>query len=289
MKRRILLVIAIILILIGLTIFVRILANIVAPKGNGGLQVTSSIKGEVFLNGKKVGSTPLCLCDGDKTLVSGTYDIKIVPNDTSLSSFNAKVTINPNVLTAVDRVFLPGALSSSYILTLEKTNDPDAAVFISSIPDNALITIDGESEGVTPVNLKKLSPSEHEVEIEKIGFAKKTIRIRAVNGFRLVVNAILGTENDGSISSVSPTPTKTEEKEEISPSPKTTSRIEILSTPNGFLRVRSEPSISSAEIGRVNTGDIFDMIEEDESWYKITLPNGQSGWVSKSYSKLSNE
>ncbi len=290
MKRRILLVVAILLIFAGLTILVRILAGIISPLGRGGLQVTSSIKGEVFLNGKKVGVTPLCLCDGDKTLPSGTYDIKIVPEDSSYLSFTAKVVVNPNVLTAVDRIFLPGALASSYVLTLEKTNDPDASVFIASIPDNALITIDGESQGVTPANLKKVSPSEHELEIEKIGFAKKTIRIRAVNGFKLVVNAILGTQNDELITNVTPSPTPINKGvEEISPTPKKASKIEILETPNGFLRVRSEPSINSTEIGRVNTGDILDLTLEDESWYKIILQNGQSGWVSKSYSKLISE
>lgn len=282
MKRRILLVVAVLLIVAGLSIFAKVLASILAPRGHGGLQITSNVSAEVFLNGKPQGATPVCLCDSDKTLSAGDYDVRITPKDSSLAPFSAKVTVNPNVLTALDKTFLPGALSSSYILTLEKTNEKDGSVFIASIPDGALVTLDGQSEGVTPLTLKSISASEHEVEIEKLGFAKKTVRIRTVDGYKLILNTILGTATDEKIIK-SPTPTNAPETTLTPTSPP--SKIFILSTPNGFLRVREEPALTAAEIGRVNSGESFDATDENDSWFKIKLDDGSEGWVSKSYAE----
>lgn len=281
MKRRILLVIAVLLILVGIFIFIKVIVVVLAPKGHGGLQVTSNVDAEVFLNNKSVGKTPLCLCDQGETITSGSYNIKIVPHDSSLQPFNTRVLINPNVLTAVDRVFLPGALSSAYIITLERTSEREPQVFIASVPDGALIAIDGESEGVTPLNIKSISASEHEVEIEKQLFAKKTVRIRAVSYYKLILNTILGTE-DATKLTTTPAPSTA-----LSPTPAAVSQIKVLisQTPTGFLRVRAEPSISSAEVGRVNPGESYLYVDENDAWYEITLANGTRGWISKSYSQ----
>ena len=280
MKRRILLVVATLLILVGIFIFVKVVVAILAPKGHGGLQVTSNVDAEVFLNNKSVGKTPLCLCDQGKTITSGDYNIKIVPKDSSLQPFNARVLVNPNVLTAVDRVFLPGALSSAYIITLERTSEREAQVFIASVPDGALVTINGESEGVTPLNIKSISASEHEVEIEKQGFAKKTVRIRTVSYYKLVLNTILGTQGAAE-TTTTPAPSTA-----LSPTPAPSqTKVLISQTPTGFLRVRAEPSISSAEVGRVNPGESYLYVDENDAWYEITLSNGTRGWVSKTYSQ----
>ena len=280
MKRRLLLVVATLLILIGIFIFVKVVVAVLAPKGHGGLQITSNVDAEIFLNNKSVGKTPLCLCDQGKTIKSGDYNIKIAPRDSSLQPFNTRVIVNPNVLTAVDRVFLPGALSSAYIITLERTSEREAQVFIASVPDEALIAIDGESEGVTPLNIKSISTSEHEVEIEKQGFAKKTVRIRAVPFYKLVLNTILGTEGSAE-TTTTPVP-----QTAISSSP-TASQTKVLisQTPTGFLRVRAEPSVSSAEVGRVSPGESYLYVDENDAWYEIALASGTRGWVSKTYSQ----
>lgn len=280
MKRRLLLVVAILLILIGIFIFVKVVVAIFAPKGHGGLQVTSNVNAEVFLNDKSVGKTPLCLCDQGKTITSGDYNVKIVPRDSSLQPFNTHAYVNPNVLTAVDRVFLPGALSSAYIITLERTSEREAQVFIASVPDGALITIDGESEGVTPLNIKSVSASEHEIEIEKRLFAKKTVRIRAVSYYKLVLNTILGTQGAAE-TTLTPSPSVG-----ISPTPAASqTKVLISQTPTGFLRVRAEPSVSSTEVGRVNPGESYLYVDENDTWYEITLSNGTLGWVSKAYAQ----
>ena len=282
MKRRIFLVIAVLLISIGIFIIVRLVSQIVLPKGKGGLLVTSSVEANVFLNDRPIGKTPLSLIDSDQVIQSGTYDLKISPLKGE-QPYLVKIPINPGVLTAVDRTFLTGAFSSASILYFEKINDEDAQLFISSVPDNALITIDGESRGVTPLDIKDIPQSEHEVEIEKNGFAKKTIRIRAVAGYKLVLNTIIGTESD-----LTDLP-----QEEITPSPASggttptqapnVPKVVIIETPTGFLRVRSNPSTSSSEIGRVNPGETYELVDENETWYKIKLASGVEGWISSTY------
>ena len=40
-------------------------------------------------------------------------------------------------------------------------------------------------------------------------------------------------------------------------------KVQVTSTPAGFLRVRKEPSLTSAEIGRVKTGDQLEVVTVD--------------------------
>lgn len=282
MKRRILFVVATLLILVGLFILVKFVSTIIVPKGAGGLQITSNIKAQAFLNDKSIGTAPLCFCTEKKTIASGVYNLKLVPLDKSLPPYYVKITINPNVLTAVDRTFLPGALASSYLLTLEKTNDSNPQLFISSVPDASLVSIDGESQGITPLNIKSITASEHEVEIEKPGFAKKTVRIRTVPNYKLVLNTVLGTigsitetQTASPSAALSPIPT-------VSPTPSGPTVI-IEQTPTGFLRVRSTPSTGGTEIGQVKPGETYPLIDENASWFEIELADGSKGWVSNQY------
>ena len=63
--------------------------------------------------------------------------------------------------------------------------------------------------------------------------------------------------------------------------------VEILSTPTGFLRVRSEPSTAGEEVAQVEPGDRFPYLDKDEDtgWFKIEYEDGEEGWVSNQYAK----
>ncbi len=266
---------------------VKVAASTLAPKGKGGLQVTSNVKANVFLDNKAIGETPVCLCEANQTIPQGKKDLKIVPDDKTLTPFSVKVDINPGVLTAVERTFLPGALASSYVLTLEKNKSQTPEVFIASIPNEALITIDGDSKGVTPYTDTTLPPSEHEVEITKPGFSKKTIRVRTVKSYRLVLNVTLGTDSGiDETDTITPTP-----KAVLTPTPTVLPQnsVTIKDTPTGFLRVRVNPSVNAEEIGRVNPGESYEYADENASWYQIKLKNGELGWISKTYATKSSQ
>lgn len=247
--------------------------------GTGGLQVTANTKSKVFLNGKDIGSAPLCKCDQDNTLKVGEYTLKIVPEDQSLTPFEYKIKIQKNVMTVIDRTFLPGAYSSAYLLYLEKSDSQDAQLLVVSLPDGALVTIDGNPNGITPFLLRSVSPSEHEVEITKQGFSKKTIKIKAVPSYKLIINAILGTK----VETADQAPIASAAAN-INTLPLSQNyKIKINGTPNGFLRVRENPGTSFKEINRVKEGAVYSALDEKNNWFKIQLNDGGDGWISGDY------
>lgn len=279
MKKKLLYLLAVLLIAAGFYGLFYII-NIVRPKGRGALQITSNIRATAYLDNKSIGSTPLCKCDASQTIEEGLYTLRLVPEDSSTQVYTAKVKISPNVLTAVEHTFLPGGYASSYILLLEKVNSRDAQIFVTSLPGGALVSVDGTAAGVTPLLQKSISPSEHEIEIEKGGFSKKTIRVRTVLGYKLIIQASLGASPQDNQAlpgsnlltpSVSPTPTLGKPT------------VKILSTPTGFLRVRDAASLTGAEIGQVNPGETYPMLDDTGTWIKIQLKDGKVGYVSATY------
>jgi hypothetical protein len=282
MKRNFLFVLAVGLILLGIFLLVRI-ARDFTPAGQGALQVTANTKSRVLIDGKPLGETPVCKCDAGNTIKQGEHTLTIEPEDKSFSSFVAKVKIVPGVLTAVERTFLPGSLASAYILTLEKASSKEPQLFVSTLPDGAMVSVDSAPKGVTPFSQESITASEHEIEIQKDGFAKKTIRIRTVEGYRLLVSAFLGTESGEDIDTlkkVSPTPTASP-----SPTETTAKKIQILPTQIGFLRVRQSPDTTAQQITTVKPGEIYEYSDVQAGWYKITLADGTLGWVSGSFVK----
>ena len=275
MKRKIVGLLSIILIFLGFFLFFQVLINFL-PKGRGALQVTSNVKAKVLLNGKEVGTTPL---QPDERYDEGIYTLQLVPED-STQTYTAKIKIGRGVLTAVDRTFLPGSYASASILYLERNTSSSLELFISSIPDGTLVTVDGNDSGVTPLLLKNLSASEHDVELQRGGYAKKTIRVKTVPRYKLIIEAILGTIPSASetLPGNEPSPTPT-------PSGPALPQVTILETPTGFLRVRADASVGSDEIGRVNPGDTLQLLDEQNGWYKIRLPNGKTGWVTSLFAK----
>lgn len=280
MKKRLLLGLSIILVATGLFLLIRVIYSFKDIE-KGGLQVTANTNGKVYLNGNLIGSLPLRKVDPSDTLPTGNYEIRVDPEDKSLSTYTARISINGGVLTAVDKTFLPGSLGSAYVLTLEKSSNPKPQIEITSIPTGALVTIDSVPAGATPYSSNSLSASEHEVEIQKEGFAKKTIRVRTVENHVLVLSATLGTGEIGSEPQFN-TPEASPSAIPIPTTPQK-SQITILSTPNGFLRVRSGPATTFSEVARVKTGQTYTMTDEQSGWYEIQLEDGSSGWISSQY------
>ncbi len=268
---------SILVIFIGFFLLFRVAGTLI-PKGTGALQVTSNVPAKVVLNGKTLGTTPLCKCEQVDRVDAGNYTLELIPEG-GFEKFSTKIKIGRGVLTAVDRTFLPGSYASSYILTLEKASGTDPQLFVSSLPSGALVSVDGNETGATPNLITPISSSEHEVELQKGGYGKKTIRVKTIPGYKLVIEALLGTQPEaeevlpGSLGSPSPTPTTIQRL------------VTILATPTGFLRVRQEPNIASLEIGRVLPKDELVLVAEENDWYKIQLKNGVEGWISSSFAE----
>lgn len=63
-------------------------------------------------------------------------------------------------------------------------------------------------------------------------------------------------------------------------------QAKIKTTPTGWLRVRSEPSLNGAEITRVDQGGTYAVLEEQTGWVKIRVSETSEGWVSADYVEL---
>lgn len=282
MKKKAVFVFAVLLILVGLFVIIKVASNVLFPIGNGALQVTSNIKSEVFLDGKSIGTTPVCKCEQNERVRQGEHVVKIAPSDKSQTSYTTKVNVQAGVMTVIERTFLPGSYASSYILTLEKTNSNDAQLFVASIPDAALISLDGNAIGVSPLLQRNISASEHELEIQKQGFGKKTIRVRAVPSYKLVVNIMLGTEPDKEDEVNQP---------QITPSPTTNTtpipvnKIKVRSTPTGFLNVRENANTNSKKLGEVKPEETYEYLEEKAGWFQIKMTDGKLGWINGTYAE----
>jgi hypothetical protein len=284
MKKRLLLALSIILVASGIFLLVRVIYNFKDIE-RGGLQVTSNAPGRVLLDGKYIGDIPVRKINQQETIPTGDYELRIEPQDTTLTAYTAKIRINGGALTAVDKTFLPGSLGSAYVLTLEKSSKPKAQIEITTIPDGALVTIDSVAVGSTPYKSDTLSASEHEVEIQKEGFAKKTIRVRTVDNHILVLSTNLGTGDIGTIPQATPSTSQPTPSVSPSPSPNTKNTVTILATPNGFLRVRSGAGTTFEEVTRVKQGETFTLLDEKNAWYQIQVDDQTSGWISSQYAK----
>ena len=62
--------------------------------------------------------------------------------------------------------------------------------------------------------------------------------------------------------------------------------VSINSIELGFLRVRDEPKSASNEIGQVNPGDKFTILDGRDGWYKIEYEPTKFGWIRETYTTL---
>jgi hypothetical protein len=243
----------------------------------GALQVTSSPASEVYLNDKHIGKTPLCLCQGDNMVDVGEYTIKLVPTSGDFEPFQNKISITQKILTVVDRSFAQTAMAQASIITLKEIEDKkQAQISVVSFPTGADVYLDSNLVGKSPISLKNVTESDHEIKVTKAGYKEKSIRIRALLGYRLDSIVYLG---------VDPSVVGEEQPASASAILNTGQKVIIGETPTGFLRVRERPTTSSSEVGRVEPGEEFDLLDEENGWYRIKLPGEIEGWVSGQYAR----
>lgn len=284
-------------------------AKFFSQPGPGALQISSNPKATVFLDGSQVGITPYY----DDKLSAGEYFVKLVPEatDKELGAWEGQVRVESNILTVVNRTLAEQeSLSSGEILSLEKFGDKDSSsLAVVSIPDKVVVKVNGEPKGFSPV-IVELTPGAHQVVVSASGFEERVISANTVAGYKLTANVKLaqvieGIEDAASDETEGASDEKEdeEEQEESEPTPaaKTTPKptpaakvtpppkpyVVISETPTGWLRVRSEPSMSGEEITKVDSGSMLPYLEEeDNGWYKIEYEEDEEGWISGTYAEI---
>lgn len=264
--------------LLAVIIFFGVTFFLDTSSGKGALQVTSIPKASVYLNDKKIGNTPLCKCESKDLIKTGEYTIKLISEKGDFKSFEEKITINKSTLTVVDREFLEGLQGSASVITLSPISDKKATeLLVLSVPKDANVFLDNNAVGTTPLILKDVTESDHNLSVTKDGYKDRAIGIRTVQGYKLTSLVFLG------VNPIASSPSATQ----VATSSATTTiqNVIILDTPNGFLRVRKGNSTTSPEITRVSDGEIFEFVDEKDGWFEIKLEDDKTGWISGDYAK----
>lgn len=225
------------------------------------LQIKSTPEAAVFLDDKHIGKTPFY----SDQLKAGSHQLKIVASD---STYSEQINLIAGTLTVLNRELSPNFLAASgETLWLE----PSArGIFLNSIPNESAVEIDGKNMGKTPYLSEDIEVGDHKITISHSGYITREFVIKTSDNSRLTGDITLAAE--------------LAKNPKAAPSPLVTVQVEILKTPQGFLRVRKDASLSASEVGRVNSGQKFEVIQETKDWYKIKF-EGKQGWISAQYVK----
>jgi len=291
-KGIIIIVIVLALVLVGLIIKSKFFGR----QGPGALQISTTPTATVFLDGTQAGITPYF----DDKIKAGEHTVKLVPESTeeNLTSWEGKVNLLPGILTSIKRTFAVNeAESSSEMITLEKAGRKDqSSLAVISIPDQAVVKLNGEPKGFTPLSLEDLAPADYQITISSSGYEEKTVSAHTIGGYKLIVNVKLAQTMEG-IEEATPSGA-TEEEAETTPTPKAQATppakpyVKVKDTPTGFLRVRMGPSTSATETAQIKPGEMYPYLDEEKldtsggKWLKIEYKKDEEGWVSGVYVDL---
>lgn len=248
----------------------------IKPK-KAGILIETTPTSSVLVNGLQVGKTPFT-----GTFDPGEIDLKLVPDASNkpLIVFETRLLLSSGIQTVVKREFGETLdLSGGEIISFEKTGESKPSIAVVTDPDSAQISIDGRAYGFAPYKTSQVTASAHQVAVSLNGYLERIVNVKVISGYKLTLIVKLAKD----VNKLEPTPVPTA-------TPKPEVKIEILPTPNGFLRVRSAATTDSEEVFRVNPKDTFTLIEEseDKRWYKIEYQTGQFGWISSQYAKKLN-
>lgn len=293
-------IIALSMIFVGLGIVAGYLfiAYLASSKPNAGLRVETKPEALVFVNGTQVGKTPF-----SHEYPPGEVNLKVVPISLNqqLSVYQTKIKLTDKVFTVVRREFSSNdADTVGETITLQH-QPGNASLSVVSTPDVSSVTLDGQYVGPTSLYLPTIFPGDHLIVVSAPGFSPHTLTAQAVLGYKLTISVKLAGQ------AVNPPPIQIPLLSEASgpavplastfsgtlnptllPETLTKPYVKILSTPTGFLRVRSGPGKNFDEISHLNPGDTFPFISSQNSWYEIRLskPASSSGWISSDYAQL---
>ena len=184
---------------------------------------------------------------------------------------------------------------------------------IGLIPDGAVVSLNSEPKGFSPLSVDNLNEGEESLVISSPGYIEKSFKAKLIKGYKLIVDVQLAKMSEekpieeekeateSAKASASPkasskaTPSASASpKSSPKASPKETDEsfprpyVLIKSPTTGWVRVRSKPSTGSdsEELTKVNDGEQYKYLETSAGWYKIEYEDGEEGWISGKYAEL---
>jgi len=276
-----------VVVLIGLGATWFFLKNRISPPQAKVQIIQTNVSAAVYIDGRQVSfATPY-----EEYRKPAEIILRLVPSSSGkpMAVWESKITLTEGVTTVIRHDFgETNDLSAGEVLSFEKTGSKKAELAVVSVPDAAEVKFDGQSRGFTPLPIHNASSmEEHTLTVSHPGYVTREITgLKTVPGYKLTAVVYLSqdpqVQAQAQAEEASASSTVSEEPE--------ISKVEILETGTGFLRVRAEASKASVEITQVTPGKQFDLIEEDKSgeWYKIEYEKGKQGWISAQYVKKVN-
>ena len=275
------------------------------PKLKGGLQVlTDDVPATIYLDGKVMEKTPYL----NKELKSADYMLEIRPDDVSYVPYQTKVKLKNGMLTVVN--WKPGKrpeTSGGVIFETESLrNNRMTELVITTIPDGGIIYVDGVTRGFAPVTVQGLTKGEHQLEVRLPSYETQVQPINVLEGYRILVTAKLGkkeyqapktsslatssatvTATASAKTNTSLTATSAATKKQTLLAPKVTIKsTNFFQNGKEVLRVRSDATTNSRELGFATVGDDYKYLNErKEGWVKIQFGT-QVGWVARQFATV---
>lgn len=307
-------------------IFVAIILSACNPlnkSSKSGLQViTDGVASSAYLDGQYLEKTPFI----NREIKPGEYTLKLQPDDPNLYAYELKVNLRPGLLTVVTwKLAQRPELSGGVVYEMEPIQSKSKSeVSFISIPDGAIVELNGRGKEFSPVIMTDVNPGHNEFEISLPSYESQKHTINVVEGYRMLVNVklakvVVGQEENQPVPSstpvatptpvTTPTPTPTTQANADSifetPTPTASStKIGDINNQDGKLvlinstgffednkevsRVRDAPSSSGAELGFAVVGQKYSYLgNTTDNWHNISFES-KSGWVSGSYSSIVN-
>jgi hypothetical protein len=238
------------------------------------IEIDSYPVAKVFINGEEMGLTPY----RNRNLTPGEIEVALESNE---KKWTKKVKLQNNISTVIDWEFgNEDNNNGGYVLYLEKTGDKNkAGLLVNSNPNKSTIAIDNEIKGKSPLKLSDIGQGDKHISLNYPGHKSIDIFAKSLKGYQLIIEATLAEEVVSS--EIEDETEETDNLDLISTQPQ--KMVKIKETETGWLRVREKDSSVAKEIGRVNPGESYPLLDESTDWYQIDLGNNTSGWISASY------
>ncbi len=260
------------------------------------LKILSSPSAVVMIDGKSIGKTPI---DG-YVVTAGEHMVKV-------GSWQGKVSAYKNSRTYIDRELGSSDITSSGVVFSVRKSDKTfskkgvGAIEIITDPIGTIIYLDNDEKGIAPLALEEVEVGEHEISAYSPGFIRRSQKVKVEEGFIVAGEIKLAIDpsyqkveehkeatdsatlsGTPSVTPPGPTPTASKLAPTLKPGMKS---VKIKDTPTGFLRVRDSSSAAGAEVGRVNPGDTFIIVSEENGWIEIEYEKAKTGWISGQYAE----
>ncbi len=238
----------------------------------GVLEIITTPSTQVVINGEALGTTPF-----KREMSPQRVEVKLLSSDDGQQIlWQGGVSVVSSALTLIKYQF-ESSQQQSYgeILTFSKIPDKNnGALLVSSFPDRAIVNLDGETKGYTPILLENVPSGRHNLELSLAGHENTVIGLNVATGFQLNAEIKMAKLKE------------VVEEENVNLPSDQERLVTILATSTGWLRVRSGPGTQFPETARINPGGQYPLLEEEGDWLKIALEEDKEGWISAQYGEI---